>query len=36
MTLKKTLLIGLVGALTLPALAQKIELTSAIIERTKT
>ncbi len=35
MTLKKTLLIGLVGALTLPALAQKIELTSAIIERTK-
>lgn len=35
MTLKKTLLIGLVGALALPALAQKIELTSAIIERTK-
>jgi len=35
MTLKKTLLIGLVGVLTLPALAQKMELTSAIIERTK-
>lgn len=35
MTLKKTLLIGLVGALTLPTLAQKLELTSAIIERTK-
>lgn len=35
MTLKKTLLIGLVGALALPALAQKLELTSAIIERTK-
>lgn len=35
MMLKKTLLIGLVGALTLPALAQKIELTSAIIERVK-
>lgn len=33
--LKKTLLIGLIGALALPTLAQKIDLTSAIIERTK-
>lgn len=35
MMLKKTLLIGLVGAMTLPTLAQKVDLTSAIIERTK-
>jgi len=35
MTLKKSLLIGIVGALTLPTMAQKMDLTSAIMEQRK-